>query len=453
MSSAYRIYLKFNPQNMKNYRFNMWLYFNFRDKGDYLKLLDELCKSQWIGYDLISQYRLDSLRSICEYAYLNTEYYHRLFNGIGLTNFQDIKKLDDFKQIPVLTKEIIRNSLPELTAVNRKDLILYKTGGSTGIPLEFYANKEYLRKQKWASNMRAYTHGGYKPGDRMAVIWGYDNDIPKKNLKNYIRNRLTYNFREINSFKLTDETLLRFVQDLNKDKITYIKGYASSLFEVSEFILKTNFKLTTKIKAVYSEAERLDDLKRVRIEEAFKCKVFNYYGSREFGTIAVECSDHNGLHINSEQLHVELDVNKSILVTSYLNQGTPFIRYQIGDCADEIISTRCDCGRYSDRINKIIGRESDNFINCRGKIIHGEYITHLFYGSRYISQFQAIQCAPDEFSFKIITKNKSLAEKEISEIIKRMEIHFESNLKVNVEFVDTIGKTKSGKCKFTIREF
>ena len=82
--------------------------------------------------------------------------------------------------------------------------------------------------------------------------------------------------------------------------------------------------------------------------------------------------------------------------------GTPFIRYRIGDSADKIISEKCDCGRYSERINKIYGRESDNFINTKGKVVHGEYITHLFYDTKNISQFQIIQNAPDIFPLKLL---------------------------------------------------
>lgn len=439
--------------SMQNYSFYIWLYYKYNHKGDYLKLLDELCKSQWLQNDLIKLYQLENLRKICEYAYYNTTYYNKLFKHIGLTDFKDIKSVTDIVKIPVLTKEIIRESLNDLSAIQRDDLIIYKTGGSTGIPLEFYGNKEYLHKHKWASNMRAYTQGGYKLGDKMAVIWGFDNDIPKRNLKGQIVNTLTYNFLELNSFKLTQESLRNFIEKLNRKKVAYIKGYASSLFEVADFMLNNNFKLQYDIKAVYSEAERLDEIKRERIEDAFKCKVFNYYGSREFGTIAVECPEHNGLHINFEQLYVEIDNNSDILITSFLNLGTPFIRYRIGDCADKIISEKCECGRYSERINKIYGRESDNFINTRGKIIHGEYITHLFYDAKNISQFQAIQNAPNIFTVKIITSNEKQAKQELAGIISKMENHFESNLQISIKFVREIDKTRTGKYKFTIRNF
>ena len=259
---------------MRNYTFNIWLYKIFHNQSDYLKLLDELSKSQWLQYDTLLNYRLENLRNICDYAYHNTSYYNSLFNSIGLTNFADIRSLDDFKQIPVLTKEQIQKSLPELSAIQRGDLLLYQTGGSTGIPLEFYGNKEYLQKHKWASNTRAYSQGGYKLGEKMAVIWGFDNDIPKRNLKGQIRNRLTYNFLELNSFNLTQESVIYFVKELNRKRVAYIKGYASSLYEVADFMLKNNLTLKYDVKAVYSEAERLDDVKCAKIERAFKCKVF-----------------------------------------------------------------------------------------------------------------------------------------------------------------------------------
>lgn len=438
---------------MHNYTFNIWLYSKITNRFDYLKVLDELSLSQWLNYDLIQEYKIFNIRKICEYAYKNTLYYNKLFTGIGLKEFDDIKSIEDIKQIPILTKDIVRSSLNELSITQKKDLILYQTGGSTGMPLQFFMNKDFFYKQKLGSNLRAYSHSGYKFGQKIGLIWGFDNDIPKRNWMGTLFNRLTLNTYELNSFKLTSDSIISFIELLNKHKIKYLKGYASSLYEVAEFIIKNDIKIDYNIKAIYSEAEILEEFKRSKIIQAFGSKVYNYYGSREFGTIAVECSHHNGMHINYEQLNVEIDKDSNILVTSFLNLGTPFIRYKIGDCADKIITEKCSCGRYSERIQTIYGRESDNFITSNGKIIHGEYFTHLFYNTKSILKFQIIQNAPSLFELKIISTDIDMSRKELTEIIKKMEYHFEYPIEIEIDFVNEIPKTRTGKNKFTIRNF
>ena len=102
----------------------------------------------------------------------------------------------------------------------------------------------------------------------------------------------------------------------------------------------------------FREAERLDEFRREAIERAFRTKVFNYYGCREFGTIAVECGEHNGLHMNFEQLYAEIAEDRRALVTSFMNLGTVFIRYEIGDSAEGVLAEACRCGRHSHRLQR-----------------------------------------------------------------------------------------------------
>ena len=40
------------------------------------------------------------------------------------------------------------------------------------------------------------------------------------------------------------------------------------------------------------------------IERAFRCRVFDRYGSREFSNVAAECERHEGLHIFADLFHV-----------------------------------------------------------------------------------------------------------------------------------------------------
>ena len=61
----------------------------------------------------------------------------------------------------------------------------------------------------------------------------------------------------------------------------------------------------TDICSIITSAETLYDYQRDFIESVFGCKIFNRYGCREFGHIACECEEHNGLHINMEHLNIE----------------------------------------------------------------------------------------------------------------------------------------------------
>ncbi len=435
---------------MKNYSFPVWLHHVAIKQTGILNSVDALVRSQWLAAEKIREFELDRLKGIVAYAQKNVPYYDDLFRQIGLSGVDEIRTLEDFKKIPVLTKAMIRSELDRLTA-KRDDLVQYQTGGSTGIPLKFFCNRKFLYEDKPAANYRAYSHAGFRIGDSFGVIWGYDKGIPKRDLVgSFLRSRVYKHHCELNSFTLTDAKIRAFIEKVRKEKPLFFKGYSTSLAEVARFMTAHSIDLGYPVKAVFSEAERLDAFRREAIERAFRTKVFDYYGSREFGTIAVECQEHTGLHVNFEQLYAEIAEDSKILVTSFLNLGTVFIRYEIGDSAEGVLSDPCKCGRQSPRLQKILGRESDNFVAPDGTIVHGEYVTHLFYDSKTIEQFQMVQHSVMDFALDVVTRNESEARAELQAVISKLKAKFQSEMNITVRFVPFIEKTATGKRKFTI---
>ena len=76
-----------------------------------------------------------------------------------------------------------------------------------------------------------------------------------------------------------------------------------------------------------------------RIGVGFGARVFNAYGSREFGRVAFACPEGGGLHFSMESFFAEyLDLDppdpeglKRLVLTCFSNRAQPFIRYDTGD--------------------------------------------------------------------------------------------------------------------------
>jgi phenylacetate-CoA ligase len=434
---------------MKNYSLPVWLHHLARQKGDVLRRLDELAASQWHSAQQVRVYQLSQMRALAAYARRHCSFYRDSFARAGLDDPAAIRTIDDWRRLPVLTKQDIRANLDSLTA-DRDDLQDNQTGGSSGVPLQFKGNREFFEVDKPAAGLRAYSHGGYRLGDALGIIWGYDNDIPVRGMIGEFVSSRVYKRHELNSFALTPEKMRAFLDRLGRARVPFVKGYANSLVEVARFAKDNRIELGYRLRAVFSEAERLDPSGREIIEGFFGAKVFNYYGSREFGTLAVECDAHDGLHVNHEQVFLEVDDAQRVLVTSFRNLGTVFIRYEIGDSAGGMIEEPCSCGRGSARIDRILGRQSDNFVAPDGKIIHGEYVTHLFYQTRHIEQFQMIQEEPARFVLRVVSKDPAQARLELSKVERRLFEQFGAPLRIAVEFVPAIEKTRTGKLMFTI---
>jgi phenylacetate-CoA ligase len=202
----------------------------------------------------------------------------------------------------------------------------------------------------------------------------------------------------------------------------------------------------------------LTESKRGIIEKAFSCKVLNRYGSREVGLIASECQQQSGLHINADNLHVEIVKNGKavpvgesgdILVTDFSNKGMPLIRYNLGDVG-RLSKDICSCGRTLPLMQSVEGRSGDFFVADDGSLVHGEYFTHLFYGIEEVIKFQIIQESLIDIQLKIVTKDDRLKDEHINNIKNKTQKILGKQCIVQVEYVKDIPPTASGKSLFTI---
>jgi phenylacetate-CoA ligase len=184
----------------------------------------------------------------------------------------------------------------------------------------------------------------------------------------------------------------------------------------------------------------------------------NRYGSREVGLIASECKHQKGLHINADNIYVEIVKNgKSvsngdsgdILVTDLTNHAMPLIRYKLGDVG-RLSNNDCTCGRNLPLMKSVEGRTGDFFVSSNGSLVHGEYFTHLFYGEGDVIKFQMIQETISEINLKIVSVNNDINADYLHGFISKTKTMLGNNCEVNIEFVSNIPLPASGKTIFTI---
>lgn len=422
--------------------------------------LEFLIKSQYWDENELKDYQNHKLKELILYACENVDYYKKLFLDNNIDPNQ-IKTVEDLKYIPILKKEDIRENFISLLSKksNKSNLILNSTGGSTGIPVKIYQDKNY---NDWADAARVRSWKlflGLKKNEREAVLWGDIREIGNKfTFKKFVKNYL-FNTIEVNTFDLDEIKIKNFIHTFNKKKPKIIRGYAASLYFISDWIIKNNIQVFSPL-SIISSAEKLTVSMRNRIEDAFKAKVFDSYGCRELSQIASECGNHEGYHIVAENNIVELiknkdttgDKYKNIIVTNLNNFAMPLIRYEVGDLADEIVYEKCKCGRTLPRIINILGRENENIFLKNNKIINGEYFEFLFYEINEVIKYQVkYSKSHDRLSFTISIDNKENEEKICSFLKNTIFNHF--GIK-NIEIIisDKFEKSPSGKFKFVWME-
>jgi phenylacetate-CoA ligase len=129
----------------------------------------------------------------------------------------------------------------------------------------------------------------------------------------------------------------------------------------------------------------------------------------------------------------------------------PFIRYRNEDCG-YLSQESCSCGNHFPLMRLEIARTSDNFLFPGGRVVHGEFFTHLMYGGDGIANFQFHQTAVDEIVLSIVPGpgNAEERQKKIRDAIRQIQsICPGQAVRVEVREVDVIPLSSAGKHRFT----
>jgi len=432
-------------------------YFKSGDKR--LARLVEIENNQYLDIKDLDKLRLEKVQKIVAYAYKHTQYYKELMDKNSISP-EDIKTLNDLDKIPPLTKQDIQQYGDQMLSdlYNKSELIKDASGGSTGEPTIFYKDMSYQQLRP-ADQLRHDRWSGWDVGERFALIWGAQRDLKaSQSFREFIISRYIARIWELDAFELSKNKMDAYVTTLEKIQPKMILGYANALVAFSEFLIKHYPNHSISPKGIVSSAETLTKSKRDTIEKAFECKVLNRYGSREVGLIASECQKQEGLHINADNLHVEIVKNgKSvpvgesgdILITDFFNKGMPLIRYNLGDVG-RLSNDTCSCGRTLPLMKSIEGRSGDFFVAEDGSLVHGEYFTHLFYGVEDVKKFQLIQESLSEVILKVVSKEQNPEAEYLTRITNKIREMLGKQSEIKLQFVSDIPPTASGKSLFTI---
>lgn len=429
--------------------------YEFYTQRNVLKHLRELKQTQWLSSGEIKKIQWMKLKKILEYTYTNVSYYHRMFKTLNMTP-KDIVNPRDFRKLPIIDKETIRNNLNAFVSSNyeKKDLVEHFTAGSTGENLRFFLHNKNM-EHRLAVEFRGDQWAGLYIGDKQARLWGAPIADPFQTTFKGKFNNLIFRQLLLSSYNLSKESMHEYTKKLLQYKPKTIFGYSSSLYLFARFLDENKIE-GIKPKSVVSTAEVLYDYQRELIESVFGCKVFNRYGCNEFSVIAQECSEHSGMHISAEHVYVEClkDDGKpaspgergELIITDLDNYTFPFIRYRIGDIS--ILSNReCPCGRGLPLLGNVEGRVWDVIVGANGNLLIGGF--YLVKGIEGIKQFQILQEKLGEIIIKLVI-DESFIEKEKYKLLKRIYEVFGEDMKVEIRLMDEIPLSKSGKRRFVI---
>lgn len=402
-----------------------------------IDLYDDILEyTQFADPNLFKEIQKRRIQKLIKISKNNVPFYaERLKNIFSPENFNEL--------IP-LTRTNVRQGIESGSIFNKKLRSLglkQYTSGTAGIPLSILVDPNMLTRRRALYRRMIKTAGLNKSITLLRVINrefpGLENEGEKffcKDQEDFLRNRNLF-FKKCRERKII------------------LHAIPSILLVIAQQIERTGPEID--FKAIISHAEQLHDETRKYLEKIFNAPVFDYYASREVLSIGNECEIHEGIHINSEFVFVEiLDENNNptsqdkvgdITITSFDNEIMPLLRYKIGD-KGRWLNKQCICGRTLPRII-FEGRDNYSFELPNGKMGHffqlSKPVTEL---SNKILQFQFIKNSRLHFTLRIVPLN-ILTESEKIYIVDSTKKYLGENSELTIELSESIGATSSGKQK------
>jgi len=411
----------------------------------------------------LRNYQDKCFRKVVKYAY-TVPVYNKKFKEAGVRP-DDIKSIDDICKLPVISKQELMDNYPDdiiPSGVNKNNLYLLSTSGSTGSPFFLYYDRLALIKALGGYIRVLNTYGGNWNKSRIALLvdakpGGIEHAAFRASIASFLEKFLTLKNMIMIHVGDKEEDILK---ELNEFDPQFIGSDPAMLRKIACF---KNEGLADNINPDFmsSSGGMLDKYTKDYVENAFGSNLYDLYAATEGGVLAFECLKRDKYHVNSDFVYMELldDDNQPVpkgkpghaVITRLFGQGTPILRYSgLGDRIKEIENDG-DCGISSQMISHVEGRSIDLIILSNGKKIPPFELTTIpatvmkKLNTYKIKQFQIIQHKVDDIEVLVVIdekeRKKSPSADKILKEIKKLFIEKTENLaKITVSEVDELEK-------------
>lgn len=399
---------------------------------------------------VIKKWQDASVRNVVRHAGRNVPMWRMILEERGL-NIDSIQGVDDLRLLPIINKGSFMGKEYAFYTDNSRNLPTetHMTSGSTGRPFTFLPSDKMLF-DKYYNNFGRFRF----------LTWKKRSLFSLPEIRS-ARIRVTPEIAESRLFIHVSE----FLQDpnstiakINAFKPEVIESCPSVLIRLAQVALQDPSH-APRVPYAVTVGEMLARSARKLIENSLHCELYDRYGTEEFGTVGLECDQHNGYHIHPESVVVEV-VNAAgkrvregeegrIVITSLLNYNMPFIRYDIGDCGT-MRTERCACGLRTPRV-WIVGRYA-GLLHFNGRDFHRmEFETKLKRFGSSIIQYQVVKTGPRTLAVRIVPAS-GFDPSSMQRIEEEMRGVVGVGVEIQVEKVAHIAQMPSGKSQTIVDE-
>lgn len=329
-----------------------------------------------------------------------------------------------------------------------KPLHVSSTSGSTGTPF----------KVEQDSEKRSRTIADLKVFGELAL---YNSHEKMLQLRSYVGKPLDRKIDEAENiwrydiFGLNEDKIQDLIDFILQYKPVIVFGYVSTLDTICSYILKSGKTYDFGVRSVLVGAEALTDEIAGKMQQVFKCPVFDRYSNMEMGILAQReygktffkvnraSYDFECLKLDSDEWAEEGEVGRLVFTDLY-NHVFPMIRYDTGDLGTYVKVN----GEVF--IKEVYGRKIDQINDVDGKFVEPVNIINCMWNIQGVLQWQFIQKDKGVYLFKIIPIGDG---PDIAELISRAKKVVGDSAKIKVEKVHDLPVLNSQKRKSIVNEY
>jgi phenylacetate-CoA ligase len=292
----------------------------------------------------------------------------RRFHGV---HPGDVARLEDWRKLPFLTKEELRDAYPYGLACAREAGYhrVHMSSGTTGNPiLNPYTAADVAQ---WGEVMaRCYVAAGVGPSDVIQITPSFGLFTGGFGF-HYGAERLGAMVIPAGAGRTTLQ--LKLMRDLKATVVTAIATYPLRLLEAAR---EERFDLASlSLRVGIFGSEMWSDELRTRIERELSIRTHDIIGMTETGGpgLGIDCAARGGIHVWEDHYHVEIvdpvtgnvvadGADGELVVSTLTREGLPLVRYRTHDLTRVVSRARCDCGRTALRLDRLRGRTDDMVI-------------------------------------------------------------------------------------------
>jgi phenylacetate-CoA ligase len=413
-----------------------------------LALQFQFQQTEWWPPERLLAHQLRQVQALIDHAQATVPFYRERLNGVAGAPAGSLT-LDRLREVPMLTRDDIRTAGTRLhsTHLPRAHMPTFpvRTSGSTGMPIEVQGTP-MTGMMLEALTMRSH-------------LW-HRRDLTARNLTIRLPRRPGTDVKPGRwaplphtgpsyLLDISQPTASLFEQLLRHDP-AYLQTHPGLVLDLLHISKRTG-RRPGKLREVRTYGETLDPWLRGYCRDIWGVPMADNYSALELNTIALQCSESDNLHVQSENLLVEVigadgrpcrpGQSGKLVATTLLNYATPLIRYDLGDTVE--VGAPCPCGRGLPVLTRVVGRSVDLV-----ELPSGERVFPMIYRELLafpkIRQFQLVQTALDRLDLKLAV-DAPLDGDEQRRVIEKVQKKLTYDFDVALTFVDDIPRAPSGK--------